>query len=234
MAITKATASSVAPAAKGDLVAGSATNDAAVLTVGANDTVLTADSSTATGLKWAAPAASGGMTLISETIASSLTGLSFSSLGSYKQLLLMWAGIEHSNSSTCFTIRFNNSSSSVYQNSVAYLTGSTIKSYVFNDNGLFGSADYSPFGKNAGGTNAYEGAVGTLLIDNYTSATADKTYSGQWGYWDNSAAVTRFSPMTVGYFDSTTAITTLDIVRTVGAGTFSNKSGTTIRLYGIS
>ena len=54
MAITKATASSIAPAAKGDLVAGSATNDAAVLTVGANDTVLTADSSTATGLKWAA------------------------------------------------------------------------------------------------------------------------------------------------------------------------------------
>jgi hypothetical protein len=34
--------------------------------VGANDTVLTADSSTATGLKWAAPA-SGGMTLLSTT-----------------------------------------------------------------------------------------------------------------------------------------------------------------------
>ena len=56
MAITKATASSIAPAAKGDLVAGSATNDAAVLGVGANNTVLTADSSTATGLKWATPA----------------------------------------------------------------------------------------------------------------------------------------------------------------------------------
>jgi hypothetical protein len=58
MAITKATASSIAPAAKGDLVAGSATNDAAVLGVGANNTVLTADSSEATGLKWAT--ASGG------------------------------------------------------------------------------------------------------------------------------------------------------------------------------
>jgi hypothetical protein len=63
MAITKATASSIAPAAKGDLVVGSATNDAAVLAVGTNNTVLTADSSTATGLKWATPAA-GGMTLI--------------------------------------------------------------------------------------------------------------------------------------------------------------------------
>ena len=59
MAITKATASSIAPAAKGDLVAGSATNDAAVLGVGANNTVLTADSSEATGLKWATPAGGG-------------------------------------------------------------------------------------------------------------------------------------------------------------------------------
>lgn len=63
MAITKATASSIAPAAKGDLVVGSATNDAAILGVGTNDQVLTADSTAATGLKWATPA-SGGMTLI--------------------------------------------------------------------------------------------------------------------------------------------------------------------------
>jgi hypothetical protein len=69
MAITKATASSIAPAAKGDLVAGSATNDAAVLGVGANDTVLTADSSTATGLKWAAAAS--GATLVGTAVYSS-------------------------------------------------------------------------------------------------------------------------------------------------------------------
>lgn len=50
-------------AAKGDLVAGTANDTYAALTVGANNTVLTADSSTATGLKWATPAA-GGMTLL--------------------------------------------------------------------------------------------------------------------------------------------------------------------------
>ena len=54
MAITKATASSVAPAAKGDLVVGSATNDASVLTVGSNNAALVADSSQTTGLKWSA------------------------------------------------------------------------------------------------------------------------------------------------------------------------------------
>ena len=55
MAITKASSSAVAPAAKGQLVVGSATNDSSILAVGANDTVLTADSAEATGLKWATP-----------------------------------------------------------------------------------------------------------------------------------------------------------------------------------
>lgn len=58
MPITKATASSIAPAAKGDLVVGSATNDASVLAVGSANQVLTVDSSTSTGLKWAAAGAS--------------------------------------------------------------------------------------------------------------------------------------------------------------------------------
>ena len=42
--------------AKGDLVAGTGADTFAKLTVGANNTVLTADSAEATGLKWAAPA----------------------------------------------------------------------------------------------------------------------------------------------------------------------------------
>ena len=71
MPITKATASSIAPAAKGDLVVGSATNDAAVLGVGSNDQVLTADSSTATGLKWAAVA--GGTTVKVQSDAATTT-----------------------------------------------------------------------------------------------------------------------------------------------------------------
>ena len=48
---------SLATTAKGDLVAGSGASTAAVLTVGANDTILTADSTAATGLKWATSSA---------------------------------------------------------------------------------------------------------------------------------------------------------------------------------
>lgn len=46
--------------AKADLITATANDTPARIGVGANDTVLTADSSTATGLKWAAPAASSG------------------------------------------------------------------------------------------------------------------------------------------------------------------------------
>jgi hypothetical protein len=49
--------------AKGDLISATAADTPARLAVGANNTVLTADSSTSTGLKWAAP--SSGLTFIS-------------------------------------------------------------------------------------------------------------------------------------------------------------------------
>ena len=89
MAITKATASSIAPAAKGDLVVGSATNDSGVLAVGTANQVLTVDSSTATGLKWAA-AGGGAYTLLSTTSLSgtttSITGIS----GAYTDLMFIF------------------------------------------------------------------------------------------------------------------------------------------------
>jgi hypothetical protein len=87
MAITKATASSIAPAAKGDLVAGSGTNDAAVLTVGANGTTLVADSSTSTGLKWAAPA---GFTSVGNVVLTeqSTTSTSYTDLSTSQSVTL--------------------------------------------------------------------------------------------------------------------------------------------------
>lgn len=65
--------------AKGDIIAATAADTASRLAVGADNTVLTADSSTATGLKWAA-AAGGGKVLqvVNTTVAGSRTTTSTS------------------------------------------------------------------------------------------------------------------------------------------------------------
>jgi len=77
--------------AKGDIITATADNTPARLAVGANNTVLTADSSTATGLKWAA-ASSGALTLIKRATTSGAvsTGTTFDSVftSTYKTYLI--------------------------------------------------------------------------------------------------------------------------------------------------
>jgi hypothetical protein len=235
MAITKATASSVAPAAKGDLVVGSATNDAAVLSVGSNDQVLTADSSTTTGLKWAT-ASSGGMTLISETVASSLTSLSFSSLGSYKQIYLVWDGIQHSTGSTAFAIRLNNNSTAIYpfmqwgEDNNGGTTQSLDTSYTY-----IGDApnERCAFGHGATSSTNSDLVRGWFRVDNYTSSSKYKFWETRYSYKQVASATTK-SFYDQGSFLSTSAITSIDIVRITGSASFSNTTNTTIRLYGVS
>ena len=65
--------------AKGDIIAATAADTVARLAVGANDSVLTADSSTATGLKWAIPAAGGKvLQVVSATTSTTATSTSTS------------------------------------------------------------------------------------------------------------------------------------------------------------
>jgi hypothetical protein len=71
--------------AKGDLIAGTAADTAARLAVGTNGQILTADSTAATGLKWATPAGGGGKILqvvqATYSTATTSTSTSFSDSG---------------------------------------------------------------------------------------------------------------------------------------------------------
>ena len=120
--------------AKGDLIAGTADNTIARLAVGANDTVLTADSAQATGLKWAA-VASGGMTsLASGSLAASGTGLDIQSISSsYNELQLYVKGFSFDGAANG-RIRFNNNSSTNY----AYVVEQTQSSAVVREDGQTG------------------------------------------------------------------------------------------------
>jgi len=101
--------------AKGDIIAATAADTVSRLAVGSNDQVLTADSSTATGLKWATPS-SGGLTLINTggtTLSGAITTISSIPL-TYKSLLLITRDFLPSNDDQGLRIRFNSDSNNRY------------------------------------------------------------------------------------------------------------------------
>jgi hypothetical protein len=93
--------------AKGDLVAATAADTVSRLAVGANNTVLTADSAEATGLKWATPSTSA-LTLISNTTMSNVSSQAvnpFSATYDNYLVLINLTGSSGNNATTTFQFR---------------------------------------------------------------------------------------------------------------------------------
>ena len=100
--------------AKGALISAFSAGSPATLTVGSNDQVLTADSTTATGLKWAAPASGGGMTVLASGTLSS-TALDLQSINqTYTDLVLEIIDANWGTGDDYFKLRLNNLSTSIY------------------------------------------------------------------------------------------------------------------------
>jgi hypothetical protein len=216
----------------GDTIYSSSGSTPARLGIGTAGQVLQVNSG-ATAPEWATPTAGGGLTLIQEQVANANTGIDFTSIsGSYKQLLLTWHGIYESNTSTTMSVRFNNDSGNNYHYMAGAFRGGSqavesgaVADITDGNNGL------APFGYGCDKTVLSERAAGYLLIDNYSSATKLKEYYGMFRF--KYTTVSYFDSF-VGTYDSTTAITQVNIVRLSGAGTMSNATNTSIRLYGIS
>lgn len=111
--MTKARSNATAPAAKGEIVVGTGSDVSGILGVGANNTVLTADSSTATGLKWAT-ASAGGMTLLSTTTLSGTSTSITSISGSYTNLLVILSRVSLTQDDFV-NVTFNSDTGSNYQ-----------------------------------------------------------------------------------------------------------------------
>lgn len=203
--------------AKGDLIAGTGADAFSRLAVGTNGQVLTADSTTATGLKWASAGGGGGLTLLSTTTLSTTTTTISSISGSYTNLILVIRGASWPTFNTTYSIRPNGSTTG------AFSAGS------FNDAGTGGTGvltntTINPWNNNMPQNNANNVAVYTFY--NYASTSYYKAWHGV-GYMDNSSGCA-FNHG--GGFKSNSAITSFDIV----LGQSVNFNGGQALVYGVS
>ena len=202
--------------AKGDILTATADNTPARLAVGANDTVLTADSTTATGLKWATPASGAYTTLASGTLSGTAVNLTSISQ-TYRDLVLVISN-PFVNVGTSLSLRCNsystadhffhglNYNSAAVENSVGQTLFRTDVSLPTTSSNWYNYYEFPDYTKAIGGKNI----LGVMRNPSFTPTTG-------------------FKRQFFGNLD-TAAITSINILTENGTSTFS---GGTYILYGV-
>ena len=200
---------------KGDLFGYDTGN--ARIPIGANDTVLTADSTQALGLKWAAPASGGGMTLLSTTTLSGASVTISSINQTYNDLQIVVIGLNNATGNYRTNVLPNGTADIVCTTGV---TSGTARNEV-NTNIRFWNA--------ATGTGGQANATGNAFcinIQNYANATRYKPLN-YYGHINNTD-VDQTQLNSAGAIQTTDAITSLVINAVTGSFT-----GGTVLIYGV-
>jgi hypothetical protein len=199
--------------AKGALLSATAASTPGVLAVGANDTVLTADSTTSTGLKWATPAA-GGMTLLSTTTLSGATTTVSAIDGTYNNLQVIMFGMTNATANGKLRIAPNGNTSistQVRMNDTTTI-GTSLDQYLI------------PYGNLSNSDRTITDQIIVLNIIGYSNTNFQKAFS-TFGRVNDGTGYPCFSN---GYISTTSAITSLVFSNTGGDWTAG-----TVLIYGV-
>jgi hypothetical protein len=202
--------------AKGDLIAATAADTVSRLAVGANATVLTADSAEATGMKWAAAAGSAkGYALINAggTALTGATSITVSGLSGYESYIIR-CDASSVNTGSSVSIRLNGDSGENYlgrgvsiKNAAAYVSS-------FLGNVEFDAATEYFIGRTA--TNVSTGYLTIGLRIEGGSGTTGKAIQASVGFWEGSTRTGQITTVSTGLYLGSAVISSLTIISSSG------------------
>jgi hypothetical protein len=210
--------------AKGVLLVGTGTSTYQSQTVGANGTVLTADSAEADGVKWATPSSPTDTWTLLNTGGTALTGASTITISGItsSKLFIQLVAASSANANAYIGLRFNSDSGNNYNSSLSsYDYSNTFdKSSWYNDTDTFNFLLMGRIGDSASNT-----LGGFVTVDNCTS-TSRKVWRSIGGAASGSGVNARVTSGQ-GFYLGTSAITSVSAYSSTG-----NFDNGTIFVYG--